>query len=282
MSEYSRQIVAGVLVAVLITAFVAIEIGSLYSTNTESSSHTSSHASSQSAQNSLISSTLRSSDLVESATATSSNGLQLSISLNASYFSVGQRIQVNASLFNTLSGINNIQTADEWLFRGIPMALWPDCYYTNFHAPANYTTAAEAVVLPGYYTMANISATADVYIHRTACHEAMFVEEAAFQPGSAVANLTGLGGIDGKTNVTAGPYQIVNSFVTNGYWDLSSNSQRDFPLTNSTGQPPFLNYAGQLSGPAPTATAFVPGVYTVAVADEWGIAVVLHFEVVEG
>jgi hypothetical protein len=191
-----------------------------------------------------------------------SSGVQLSVSTNATQIKVGQSLQVNISLYNTLSEVNVVPTFDDWLLRGVPVALWPPCYLAY---PGSDFTVAEAVVVRGYYTIANISSVANVRFG-ILCMENVDVDHAIFQPSSSQANLTGL---YGTLNQTLGPFQLSANFTTNGYWDLLNNSL----LPN----PPVIN--NQFPPLSPTATPFVRGVYTVAAADEWGQAVILHFVV---
>jgi hypothetical protein len=200
-----------------------------------------------------------------------SNGLQLSASLNASQLTPSQTLQVNVSLFNTLPTINNLTRSDDWPFQGIPLALWPDCYVW-YALNANMSTTAEAVVLKGDYTMANISSVADVYFPLVGCMEGIVVNYALFGPSSAQANLTGLCGCGPLTmNTAVGPYHAGNTFTTTGYWNPLKNS--DPPRTSNV----FLDYGQQQAGLRPTTTAFTPGVCTVGIEDMWGQAVILHF-----
>jgi hypothetical protein len=62
------------------------------------------------------------------ATAISSNGssgLDLVLALSATTLQVEQDLGIDISLFNTLPKVNSVPTSDDWLFQGIPVALWP-------------------------------------------------------------------------------------------------------------------------------------------------------------
>jgi hypothetical protein len=197
-----------------------------------------------------------------SASTVGSNGLRLSASIDATEIKVGQTLQVNVSLFNTLSEVNTVATSDDWSFQGVPVALWPPCFYSNS------TTPVQAVVLMGNYTLADISTVANVHFPLT-CMEDWNIDHATFQPESSQANVTGIYNVN-KSNDTLGPFQLSTSFTTTGYWNLLSNSrQLNPPILGADQDPPL----------PPTVTAFVPGTYTVAVADEWRQAVILHFVV---
>jgi len=196
------------------------------------------------------------------------NGLRLSASTNATQIKVGQSLQINISLFNTLPEVNVVPTSNDWLFQGIPVALWPPCYFAY---PGSTLTVAEAVVVKGDYTIANISSVANVRFGFL-CMENVDVDHAIFQPSSSQTNLTGL---YGTLNQTLGPFELWVNFTTSGYWDLVANAQRvDTPIIGE----PNTCVQGCVP-PTPTSTPFVPGVYTVAVADEWGQAVILRFVV---
>lgn len=255
-----------VVMTLLVTTLVAYEVNNFYSPTA---------------------STSLANEMLEGTSSAGSNGLQLSASLNASQLSPGQNLQVNVSVFNTLSTasnvtvsegwpftVNNLTAPDIWPFQGIPLELWPSCFETTINT--NASALAQAVVLKGYYTIANISSVADHHFAILPCTEGMWVDDIVFQPGSSEANYTGdnlfLSGAYGHNN-TIGTYYVGNTFTTNGYWDVRN-------ITNISDQGNiFLAYGGQRTPSSPTATPFTPGVYTVGVEDVWGQAVILHFEV---
>jgi hypothetical protein len=185
---------------------------------------------------------------------TSPDGLQLSLSINSADIGVGQNLSVELSVTNTLPTINTVMTSDDWQFQGIPVALWPTCYYP---------VPAEVVVLQGNYSAQELQDTATSTFTYT-CAEAVTFDHVVFQPDSDSANATGVYDVTGS-NGTYGPYQLGFSFTTSGYWDLGNLS--------SAANPPIIDER------PPSAMAFVPGVYTVAIEDEWGQVVVLNFTV---
>ncbi len=204
-----------------------------------------------------------------------SNGLQLSASLNASRLTPGQTLQVNVSIFNTLSTFSNVTisngwpfevdrvTASPWPFQGVPLGLWPDDFYTT--VDTNASSLAEAVVLKGDYTIANISSVANTHPIVRVGTEGMWVDYAVFEPSSSQANFTGYYLAPKGGNMTLGPYHVANTFTTKGYWNLLND--------------PYLGYGQQQAGLSPIAIPFAPGVYTVGIDDVWGQWVILHFEV---
>jgi len=181
-------------------------------------------------------------------------GVELRLADNASAFKVGQSLNITISLFTTLPATNSVPAAKDWPFKGVPVALWYPCYFD---------TPAYAVVLKGNYSLQELQRVANVTISFM-CAEGASIDHVVFQPKSSQANLTGSG-----FGPIPGPYQLSLNFTTNGYWDLLNNSKQL--------NPPII---GQQSPTRPPiATPFVPGVYTLAVSDEWGQAAVLHFTV---
>ncbi len=116
-------------------------------------------------------------------------------------------MQVNVSIFNTLPEVNSVPTSNDWLFQGVPVALWPPCFFAY---PGSTIAVAEAVVLKGDYTTANISSAANVSFGFM-CMESVDVDHAIFQPDSSLANLTGIYDVS-ATNGTLGPYLLSANF----------------------------------------------------------------------
>ncbi len=190
-----------------------------------------------------------------------SNGLSLSLSISATtqrQISVGQDLQVNLSLFNTLPRVNSVPASRDWPFQGVPVAFWPPCYVG---------VPVEAVVLEGNYTLQDLQ-NALTAILSVQCTLSTNVDHVVFQPTGSQANITGTF----YQNRTYGPYPLSVNFTTSGYWTLPRNPGGNglFPFNRVEGP-------GQYPPEPPEATPFVPGVYTVAVCDEWGQAVVIHF-----
>ncbi len=263
---------AGVIAAVIVTALVGFEIGQLYSATTSS---TSGEYSSTVTMSSL-------SQLSTSNSTTGSNGVELSLSINSTLVRVGQSLEFNVTVYNTLDRLNSIPTSAHWLFRGIPVALWPDCLATNSDVVSNpggnrtvyfLTTPADVAVLKGYYTIENISNIANVFIPSQLCYDgAGVMDHVIFQSESSIANVTGITdslASPRPSNQTNGPYQLSNTYTATGYWNLTASAAQMNPA---------IIIAPGYTHP-PSTTLFVPGVYTVAVDDEWGQSVLLHFEV---
>ena len=192
------------------------------------------------------------------ATVTSIDGLQLTISSNASELAVGRHLNVSLSIVNTLSTVNIVKPSNDWLMHGVPVALWPPCY---FGLPA------QVAVLQGNYNAQDLLAATNVTFNYM-CMEAVSVDHVVFQPNSDQVNLTGLYDVD-QSNQTLGPFHMSLSFTTGGYWNLQNlSSELNIPILGE-GYPK----------DNPVYTPFVPGVYTVAVADEWGQVAIRHVTV---
>jgi len=189
----------------------------------------------------------------------SSNGIRLTLWTNSTELVVGQGLNVTLSVDNTLGSVNSVKPSSVWLMHGVPVALWPPCY---FGLPA------EAAVLPGNFTAQDISSVANVTFGY-GCAEGVEVDHVIFQPNSDQVNLTGDYSVTGE-NQTLGPFQLSLSFTTRGSWDLQNLSrQLNIPILGD-----------QYPPRPPASVPFTPGVYTVAVGDEWGQVALLHVTVV--
>lgn len=263
--KYSREIAVGILVVLIITSLV-VKLKGDYSPPTATSPSSSKSESSTS----QITSTNFSSALEDTKSATNPSGLQLTLSINATQLTVGQSLELNISLFNTLPVVNTIPTAMEWPFGGVSFAVWGDCFGTATPSKNIFAAPVYADVVKGDYTLDNISSITNSFHATLSCEEGNgVIDHVVFQPSSSIANLTGLvnGLAPPPTNETLGPIRLANYYVTDGSWNASS----------IMGYIAYVRYTPSIE--PPVATPFVPGVYTVAVCDEWGQAVILHFQV---
>ncbi len=204
----------------------------------------------------------------DAATAVGSNGtagVDLLLAVNATNLKVGQRLGVEVSLFNPLPSASSVpvSTANDWPwghpgqdnFSGIPVI---------FGDPCNPYAFVRTVVLKGDYTPQELPSAANSSL-AWQCAEGEAPENMTFSPESSLANVTVSGNFG---NFTLAPRIMSISFTTDGYWDLSKFSEQlNQPLICLPCQNP------------PIATPFVPGVYTLAVSDQWGQVAVLHLTV---
>ncbi len=201
---------------------------------------------------------LRDNQYRRTASSTSYYGIQLNLALNSTSLLTGQKLNVAVSMVNTLPNTNVVKTTNNSQFQGVPLTLWPACF---FGPPAG------VVVLQGYYGLRELQAIANVPFDYY-CMEGWNVDHVIFQPMSDQVNLTGVGGSSNISNQTVGPFHLKQNFTTGGFWNLRSLAgELNIPIIGDGGNTP------------PDSVPFVPGVYTVAVADEWGQVAVMHFTV---
>ncbi len=179
------------------------------------------------------------------------NGLNFSLSINATALAPNQSIEIIASLYNTLPKANNITASvNDYQFLG----------YHLFPGPAGFWEGPYLfVVLNGSYTAQGLTGLGGKGLAEGGVSmESAMPWSYRFRPNSSNATLSDYVCTANCYNTTAGPYLSTASVVVRGYWAV--------PLkTGSYPSPPY---------------AFLPGVYTVAVEDEWGAVLVLHFTVV--
>lgn len=205
----------------------------------------------------------------DAATAVGSNGtagVDLVLAVNATTLKVGQRLGVEVSLFNPLQSASSVSfSAQDWPWghpgqdnlSGVPVI---------FGDPCDPTYAfVRAVVLKGDYTPQELPGAANSSLGWQ-CAEGDVPENMTLSPESSQANVTVTGPLGG--DFTLAPHIMSTSFTTAGYWNLQDFSSLwpDSPLVC-------------LSCQTPIADPFVPGAYTLAVSDQWGQVVVLHFVV---
>ncbi|MDA4116345.1 MAG: hypothetical protein OK442_07305 [Thaumarchaeota archaeon] len=177
---------------------------------------------------------------VSSTSATSAaNGLQLSLSLNASGVSAGQWVTATVVETNTLTTPNNVSAAAEWPLANL--AAGP-CGHMN--------EPVGIAVLSGNYDAGNISSGSALQVYQpglTMCPMILSVINGyLFQPSSDNASVLG--------SCQSGPCfnETISARVSaNGYWTETGNTFTNFPA----------------------------GVYTVVAGDEWGGVAIVHFTV---
>ncbi len=207
-------------------------------------------------------------------TVSSLAGIELEVSVNTSALSYYGLLGISVSIFNTQSETNVLATANNWTIQGFPIAVWYPC---------DAALPLEFDVVSGNYSLSELQAMAGNSTQGSVvgyvCMEGYMVEHVSFLPSSDLANITGTGmmgsGPNGAgTGYPLGSFPVSSNFTVNGYWD--------YPLTSAEGEDLMTHYdigstfAYPEVGPYP-AHFFVPGVYTLVVADEWGQLAVLHF-----
>lgn len=189
------------------------------------------------------------------------NGMSLTLSTNATVIHLGDRLAITANLHNDLNQTNEISVGYHWPFLGILMfnQNWPPC---GIFSPL------ELVVLKGNYSTSEIVGMGPGSSPSYLCMEDTEYFSFSFAPSSSQSLVTGRYS-ESTSNETIGPYNTSLTVATNGYWILNG-SQPTYPTSYSgLGNYNFL--------PAPQ--SFAPGIYTVAVADEWGQLAIMHLTV---
>lgn len=197
--------------------------------------------------------------ITATASPTTPAGMSLRVSVNGTTIHEGGNVAITATLVNTLDQNNNVSTSYKWPFYGLLMfnQNWPPCvYYSPF----------ELVVLRGNYSSGQLIAMGPGGGPGYGCMEDWAISSFMFEPNSDLTYFTASWGVTRIS--TSGPVNTSVTVTTNGYWDNSSSLTYPTPYAG-LGQYNFL--AAQHS--------FVQGVYTVAVADEWGQLDVVHLTV---
>jgi hypothetical protein len=137
----------------------------------------------------------------------------------------------------------------------------------------------------GNYSGQNLDAmSANASISQGGCAEGGTVNYLFFQPQSSLANTTG-----DFCTANCGHYSqswnLNTNFTVSGYWAYPINSSEaadvftpPHPECTVSGVPDCSTFNYPEVGPF-AQHAFTPGTYTLAVSDEWGQTVTLHFDV---
>jgi len=207
------------------------------------------------------------------------HGLQLLVATNSTELLSGEHLGITIDLVNTLPTQNEVPPWDigsnvSWGFAGFPVAVWPDCVY---YLPLEFN------VFAGNYTAASLAASEPgVVPENIGCMENENVSQLVFQPDSDEVNVTAYYAVNiGPNETPAANYRMEwrmeSSFTVGGYWNASA-IYNPFDLA-STGVGSNSFTFGYPEVPPLGQITFSPGVYTLAVADEWGQVVLIHFTV---
>ncbi len=197
------------------------------------------------------------------------SGLELILSINSTKLRPNDAITLNVTIFNTLSVMNNISSANYWMING-GLRWWP-C--------PDYISPDGIAILRGYYTISNLTSASPVsWWAEISCHVALIYDETgiigvlpnvtsyAFQPKSASANYSADYFPCSDTLCNSATRSVVHgTFPPTGMVTGTT-----IYATNSTTQPYHIN----------SLHSTVPSIYTLVAGDEWGDLVLLHFTVV--
>jgi hypothetical protein len=214
--------------------------------------------------------------------------LQLLVATNSTELLAGEHLGVAIDLVNTLTTQNEVPPWDlgsnvSWGFAGFPVAVWPDCVY---YLPLEFN------VFEGNYTVASLAASEPgVVPENIGCMENENVSQLVFQARSDEVNVTAYyaapccltNGTNTTSSTTEPPadyrmeWRMESSFTVGGYWNASA-VYNPFDLA-STGVGSNAFTFGYPEVPPLGQNPFSPGVYTLAVSDEWGQVALIHFTV---
>ena len=188
-------------------------------------------------------------------------GISLQVVVNGTTMAKGDEMAITATLFNSPIGQDNsIAPSYNWPIYGLLM------FNQNF-PPCQLYSPFELVVLKGNYTSDQLMAMGPPGTPSYMCAETTNIIAFTFYPNSASTRVTGLYDVTDSIS-TYGPINASVTLATNGYWDNSSSLA--YPVEYSG-----LGDYSFLSAQHP----FIQGVYTVAVADEWGQLDIIHITV---
>ena len=181
---------------------------------------------------------------LNSASARSTNGLDLSLSLDSATYHPGEEVAITVDEKNTLSTPNSVITADKWLVNGLGVG---PCGVLNY--------PFGMAIFQGSYTSADISSAAPLQIYQPGEYHCLMIladiSSYVFQPLSDTAAVFQMS----ESTAVFDDMEMSTEFepAPTGYW-ASDNFNAAF-------------------------SDFEPGIYTVAAGDEWGTLVIVHFTV---
>jgi len=208
------------------------------------------------------------------------NGLRLSTSINATDLTVGQKLKISISVFNTLQTTNALEPTvagfprGNWTFYGVSVAMLPECSLQPHEIPFGWAFPIEILVLKGNYTAQQLSSLANVSLPVNPCSagvNTVAIPTYTFEPNSDMINITYFAD-GGAGHQSVGLFRSASEFTLGGYWNLTSLEEQ---ANGSYVSEPAVCQLCKV----PSSTPFAPGVYTIGVTDEWDQYDVLHFKV---
>jgi len=180
-------------------------------------------------------------DSINAAAFKSANGLELSLSLDATTYQLYQDVSIVIDEKNTLSKTNRVSASNKWPLSGLSLG------------PCNQGSPFGVAVFSGYYSSADVLKGTPLVIFDPNgvyhCPAFSWAEGAVYEFKPLSDNAT-----------------VVGSCVPPCSYDLQINQELQ------------LSHYWTGSYPA-TINSFDSGIYTIVAGDEWGALVVLHFTV---
>ena len=169
-----------------------------------------------------------------------SNGLELTLSLNATSIQKGDAVNVSLAEYNTLAAMNNVTTSTDWPVTGLS-----DGACGTLNKPMGFE------VFSGYYTASNVSSTKSLELYSPgprSCPAILSeINAYGFHALSSIANT--YGSCNPQLCYTR---EISSGAVVRGDWESVFLIGSSFHV-------------------------LAPGVYTVVAGDEWGTLAFLYF-----
>jgi hypothetical protein len=262
MSEYSRQIYVGVTIAVLVTAFVAVELYDLDSPGTSTSASQSLGNMSTPAVTIISTSSLNSGPPWVYTSGVSSDGLQLRVTLNSTAIHSHEALGAEIQVINTFNHSVSVQMPLASTVESGDIYTWSLLDQVCAGNPSDFTVAF--ALFQGHYSPANVSSGTQLV-------EAPLAVElcgAGFNPPSAVMfhQNSDLTNYTFKAEVNATTYYCNLNDCNNtsgllGYWN----------------SPPTRVEAADLNYSSSAFSYFSPGEYTIVATDAWDQYVYVTF-----
>lgn len=250
---------------------------SLQSSTSSSASQSANESGSQtvSVQSTNASSTALSSSSTALGINESSRGLELSVSTNST-LQEAEKLTIVTSLLDSSPSPLIVPASDDWQVHGFPVAFWSSC---------SGVEPLEFMVVKGNYTLGDLqSASANASVPEGGCMEAGQVYNLVFLGEGSEANATGQF-CEASCFPNNNRVNLEANFTVDGYWayPINSSEAEDIftpptPECTASGIPDCITYQFPEAGPF-AQHGFIPGLYTLAVADEWGQTDIIHFTV---
>jgi len=212
--------------------------------------------------------------------ATSSLGLNLEMSVNATIIPSQKAITFNATVFNTLPTANNLTAADDWAVQGLSSGPCDPGNGTNkLYSPIGFG------VFRGTYGLGNISSAGrSLFVWAEIGCPADFVSVGSQYDN--LQNITSYSLLPGSDNGTYAGYYVVPTSEPPPVCKSGVCTYTQAPRTYAKGVfgvrmfAEDTVYAANGTGFYNSLDSAAPANYTLVAGDEWGQISVLHFEVV--
>jgi len=185
-------------------------------------------------------------------------GLELLFSVNSTRLNPNNSIILNITVINTLSAVDNVSFSNAWAIAGLEQ-------------PCDFERATGFAVFSGYFALNNLSSAAplNLWPHVPACPS--LIQNGTLESFVGILrNVTSYSFLPRSDMANCSAYYFLepsNNSITAPLFGEFSMSMSNFGII-------FTNNSSE-----PTLNSVATAVYTLAVGDEWGDLVLLHFSV---